>query len=216
MATDCMEFWKIEGNILDRTHHESPTEKNNEKVDIGVMRRLSRKSSRIQDDLQNSLMQMQIDKAVKKIKKKRNSYVVPEKVIFEDNEESNSSSSSLKSKPPTSKTSSDEKSSYNIFGEEEKLEKAKNDRNRLNPNIEIIRLSSKNIQNDVLKNSKSQKVNQPNKPLNASSSSSSSESSESVSEASKRNSSKKPEIDPDIIAILDPRLVSPSYLSKKS
>jgi hypothetical protein len=141
MVAGCTEFWKIEGKILNRKFQDSPTEKDPINKEIGTFRRLNKRSFRLVDDDFEEPLKNELEEAEQRIKRKRNSYIVPERVIVEESENSKLSSS-LESEPPTSKTSFDEKSSYNIFGddEEEKHEKhEKHDKSKLSPNIKVIR-----------------------------------------------------------------------------
>lgn len=208
MATECTEFWKIEGNILKHTQHESPTEKD-PLPNPGVIRRLSRKSIRISEDPNDSL-RVQINKAIEAESKRRNSYVPHDRIIVEESENSKSSSS-VKSKPPTSETSSDDNSSYNIFGEEN-ISQNQSARKFLRPKIAVQQFSAKNL------------------PKSGQSSSRPSVSSVSSSESNRSNKSKKskrkskdvsnagnikskfakPKYDPEIMAKIDPRLIAPA------
>lgn len=145
MATEWTEFWKIEGNIIKKTHHESITEKE-DKPNLGVIRRLSRRSVRNfdKDDEFLDTMSMQIQRAVEANESRRNSYIAHDRIIEEVEEDAYSSS--LKSKPPTSETSSDENSSYNIFGDDKSSsseEKSPKVSRKAAPNIEVQPFSTK-------------------------------------------------------------------------
>lgn len=207
MATECTEFWKIKGNILNKTHHESPTEKE-DLPSPGVIRKLSRKSIRVYED-PNDPLRAQINKALEAESKKRNSYMLADRIIVEESENSNSSSS-VKSRSQTSETSSDDNSSYNIFGAENSIDQTS--RKFLTPNIAVKRLSSMNLS----------KVDQSSSKLNDSSVSSLNSSSSNKSsghktiskhESNSSNSKSKfatSKYDPEIMAKIDPRLINPT------
>lgn len=216
MAIDCTEFWKIEGNILNKTHHESPTEKIEEKSPIFV-RRLSRRSIRAADLPEDSI-RADIEKAIN-LEQRRNSYMPNDRIIVEESERS---SSSPKSKPPTSETSSDDNSSYNIFGDENSSSESESPgRKLMTPNIEVKRFSNKRLMEDnqfeeISKGESSDTLSRaeesPKKkkpPIDSDDSSVSS--SESSSDRAGAKTSTR--LDPDILAKLDPRLLNPALLA---
>ena len=133
---------------MNKTITESVTEKEETEA-VGFYRRLSRRSIKLEEDL-NSNMRESIQLALgNNVSKRRPSYIPPDRIIMEENEDFSSSSSSLKSKSPTSSSNShtESDSSYNIFGNKGESSSISEMQDSFRPIIEVNQFSSKKIMN---------------------------------------------------------------------